>query len=417
MRTIKYILKNIFVSMRKSPMIFALFILCNIVSVLVIVFSHGVYQDYASKLVSDIAKWHLSDYEPSISFGNITDTESQEYVTEYFGDGKSTLGEFRQVLELLDDKTKSSFTGFGITYNFEDIYSFNTETNNNITITNLNEDMDEVGNYLISRLEYDASAHQYGLYSSFAKSTRILDGRYLTQQEELEGKPVIYLPSGSDTSLIGKKVEFMGMQLDVIGVASDDSLGQYIVPFKLLPDELTFDSVELLTDKPITTDTYRKIKAAFEDVYGDKVNFPDFETVDTTEQTFYASIMLISIALSVLAAINLAILFRYIMHTRRKTLAILRLSGCTRIRVRIMYLAEVAGISIIIFVICSALYHYIIMPKLTFAFPKIQEVYSLNTYLYLFAIFIVILLAAINIIFSLQVEKQPVDMLKKTGDK
>ncbi len=421
MTTLKYILKNIYISMRKSPVIFALFILCNFVSVLVIVFSHGVYQNYASKLVSNDSEWESrwfkSDEEPSISFGNITDTMNDESVINYRADGVSTLGEFRQVLDLLDEKTKSSFTGFYMIYNFKDTYNFKAETNENMTITSSDGDMGDDGNLLISRLEYDSSAHQYGLYSGFAENAGILEGRYLTPQEELEGKHVIYLPSGSDTSLIGKKVEFMGMQLEVIGVADPEVLGQYIVPFKLLPDDLTFDEVTIMADKPISTETYRKIKEAFTSVYGDRANFPKFETVDPTEQTFYASIMLISIALSVLAAINLAILFRYIMHTRRKTLAIFRLSGCTRIKIRIMYLAEVAGISIIIFGLCSALYHYIIMPKLTFAFPRIQDVYSLNTYLYLFAIFIIILLVAINIIFSLKVEKQPVDMLKKAGDK
>lgn len=419
MSMIKYILKNIYISMRKSPMIFALFILCNIVSILVIVFSHGVYQDYASKMITNDAEWQSKWIEnsPTISFGKITDTEVDKEVTNYYGDGKSTLSEFRQVLDLLDDETKGSFTGFFIRYNFKDTYSFQADNKDNITITNSNGDLFEVGNFLMSRLEYDTSAHQYGLYNTLTKNIKPTAGRYITKQEELQGKPVIFLPPNSDVSLIGRKVEFMDMQLEVVGV--DGSLGgsEYIVPFKLLPDDLTFDYVDFLTDKPISTETYRKIKEAFTSVYGDKVNFPEFETVDPAEQTFYASIMLISIALSVLSAINLAILFRYIMHTRRKTLAIFRLSGCTRIKIRIMYLAEVAGISIIIFALCALLYQFIIMPKLTFAFPKIQEVYSLNTYLYLFAVFIIILLAAINIIFSLKVEKQPVDMLKKAGDK
>lgn len=402
-------------------MIFALFILCNIVSVLVIVFSHGVYQDYASKIISDDSNWESKwvEYDPEISFGNITDTVGDENITNYYGDGKSTLGELRQVLDLLDDKTKSSFTGFYMYYKFEDPHSFEAETDNNMTITSSDGDLDEMGNFhiLMSRIEYDSTAHQYGLYSSLTENIHPLVGRYITQQEELEGKPVIYLPPDSDTNLLGKTVEFLGMKLEVIGIDGPKGMSDYIVPFKILPDDLTFSTLSFLVDKPITTDTYRKIKVAFESVYGDNVNFPDFETVDPAEQTFYASIMLISIALSVLSAINLAILFRYIMHTRRKTLAILRLSGCTRIKVRIMYLAEVAGISIIIFAICSALYNYLIMPRLTFAFPKIQEVYNIKTYLYLFAIFIVILLAAINIIFSLKVEKQPVDMLKKAGDK
>lgn len=410
MNTVKYISKNIAVSAQKSSVIFALFIICCIVSVLVILFSHGVYQNYETLLTFEDENWNFVESSPDISFGEITDSYVDEdaQLTNYLGDGESTLGEFRQVLDLMDDKTKSSFTGFCMTYNFKDIYNFYPES----TVRG----EDEMNLLLSSRIEYDSSAHEYGLYSSLTENIHTEYGRYITQEDELSANPVLYLPYGCDRKLIGEKVKFLDREYQVIGVDSEVGI-EYIVPFSTLPDDLTFASVGLLTDKVITTDTYRKIKEAFTTVYGDNVNFPDFKTADTTEQTFYVSIMLISVALSVLSAINLSILFRYIMLTRRKRLAIFRLSGCTRRKARIMYLGEVAGISIIIFAVCSILYNYILMPKLTFAFPKIQAVYSFKTYLYLFAIFIVILLMAINIIFSFQVEKQPVDMFKKAGDK
>lgn len=411
MSTIKYILKNIAVSMRKSSVIFALFIICCIVSVLVILFSHGVYQNYETMLTFEDEYWNFVTNIPDISFGKITDTSVDEeaHLTNYLGDGKSTLGEFRQVLELMDDKTKSSFTGFYVMYNMKDEYSFRSK--------GVVSDQEWMAPMLDSRLEYDESEHQYGLYSSYLENVSIAEGRYITQNEELTGANVICLPSDSDRNLIGQKINFLDKRYEVIGVHSEDDIYHYSVPFPTLPDDLTFSSVSLLTDKVITTDTYRKIKEAFTSVYGDNVNFPEFKTADTTEQTFYASIMLISIVLSVLSAINLAILFRYIMLTRRKRLAVFRLSGCTRIKARFMYLGEAAGISVLIFIVCSIVYHYVIIPRLTFAFPKIQDVYGIKTYLYLFVIFIAVLLLAINIIFSLQVEKQPVQMLKKAGDK
>lgn len=414
MSTIKYIIKNIAVSMRKSSVIFALFIICCIVSVLVILFSHGVYQNYETMLTFENEYWNFVESIPDISFGKITDTyvDEQAQLTNYLGDGKSTLGEFRKVLNLMDDKTKSSFTGFFMIYNFKDTYDFYPDR-----IDGIDDGENEKGHLLISRIEYDESAHQYGLYSSLTKNISPTSGRYITQDEELSSANVLFITSDRDIDLIGHKVEFLNKEYEIIGIESLGNGNEYIVPFSTLPDDLTFSSVSLLTDKVITTDTYRKIKEAFTSVYGDNVNFPEFKTADTTEQTFYASIMLISIVLSVLSAINLAILFRYIMLTRRKRLAVFRLSGCTRIKARFMYLGEAAGISVLIFIVCSIVYHYVIIPRLTFAFPKIQDVYGIKTYLYLFVIFIAVLLLAINIIFSLQVEKQPVQMLKKAGDK
>ena len=155
------------------------------------------------------------------------------------------------------------------------------------------------------------------------------------------------------------------------------------------------------------------MKQAFEDVYGDYVNFPEMYTVDTEEKTFYVSIMMISVVLSVLAAIILAILYRYIIFTRRKTMSVMRLNGCTRGRIRLMYLIEIIGSATLIFALCGIIYQKLILPKLTSLIDRIGEVYSLNTYLYIYAIFTGVLFVVINIMISTQLDRQPVNMFRR----
>ncbi len=145
------------------------------------------------------------------------------------------------------------------------------------------------------------------------------------------------------------------------------------------------------------------------------MNMPEMETIDEDNQTFYASIMMISVVLSALAGITLAILFRYIVYSRRKTLAIMRLNGCTRFKARVMYLVESLGSSSILYVLSAFGFDRFILPKLTRFFPNILEVYSKFTYLYIYAVFIGVLFVIVNIMISLQIDKQPVNMFKKGG--
>lgn len=421
MKTLKYVFKNLKVTLKKSPVIFGLYVICCVVSVFVVLFSHGVYQNYKVKTIGGSDENLGPNGLPilgysDVTFGNLIEETLQEHngyepYYQYVGDGKSTLGQFRQVLALLDEKTKTECTGFAIFY---DIDCINTDEYR-FDYPGFEKFIEE--NYLMleSRLEYDKQAHAYGLYNTFVKNSRdsFVAGSYLSQEQEVNGEHVIVIPKNDEIKnqydMIGETVRFLGQQYEVIGV---HHLG-YTVPFATIPDDLTFDSIGLLVDKPMTTYAYRHLKDAFEKVYGDYVNFPELYTIDETEQTFYVSIMMISVVLSALSAIILAILYRYIIFTRRKTMSILRLNGCTRFRIRIMYLIEIMGTSIAIFAGCAYAYHKLILPKLTLMISRIAEVYSFNTYVYVFAVFVSVLFVVINIMISLQLDKQPVDMFKR----
>lgn len=404
MRSFIYIFKNIKVTIRKSPWVFGLYLLCNIVAVLVILFSHGVYQNYEVKITQE--EKIVDQSYASITFGNVTGTyQDDDGPVSYIADGYSTKGDFAKVLELLDTDTKKGFTGFFVDYFIEDTEQFSEVVMNT----------EHVG--IENRLEYDPQLDKYGLYYTFLENVGTVAGRYFTQEEATtdSGYMVIMYEDGLDNSeKIGEKITVLGREYEIIGVM-EVGYTQIYIPFPSIPDDTLIEQVSFLNDKTISTDTYRKIKEAFTEVYGDYVNFPEMETIDEDTQTFYASIMMISIVLSALAGITLSILFRYIVYTRRKTLAVMRLNGCTRFKARIMYLAESLGLSSILYVLSAYGYDKFILPQLTRFFPSITEVYSRFTYLYIYAVFIGVLFVIVNIMISFQIDKQPVNMFKKGG--
>lgn len=396
---IKYIFKNIFSTLKESFLISVLYVLCLLVSIIVILFSHGVYQNYETKLLNNDTGESLHQDQAFFSVGKVSEVYEFEGTTSYFSDETFLLSDFRKFLDILDDETKASFTGFLIEYDFDDTYDF----------------VDEEWTTMDSRIEYDESAKQYGLYSTYMSNISASKGRLITQEEELNGDMVITLPYGSDEKLIGQKIEFIGQEYEVIGIQMMNSY--YTVPFNTIPDSMPVKNFSFLIDKPITTETYKKIANALTEVFVDEINLPKFETVDESEQTFYVSVMAISVVLSMLSAINLTLLFRYILSKRRKTFAIYRMVGLSKFRTRLMCLIEILGINTLGFLLCSLLFHFVLIDNISKVFERFGEVYSTSTYLYLFAVFIGVIFIFMEVVLRKQVSSFPFAMLKKGGGK
>ena len=433
----RYIFKNIKITAAKSPAVFVMYILSCVVAVVVVMFSHGVYQNYQTK-VTELDEGKnigpsgnmIMAYTP-ITFGNITEEHIDEPGDDknelqyepykyYKADGKTTVGDVRKVLAKLDEKTKTEFDGFFIwcdtpdTFKEHPDYDFDFGENKKYFLNESEENSPVFLPETSIRIEYRKELGIFSFHKFAARNVGdAVSGEKISDKNEQNGDNVMVLKSESwDNEIIGKTVRFFGKEYKVIGLVG--SVADPIqVPFSTIPDDVIIKDVNIMPDKPISTYAYRHMKQAFEEVYGDYVNFPEMYTVDSEEKTFYMSIMMISVVLSVLAAIILAILYRYIIFTRRKTMSVMRLNGCTRGRIRLMYLLEIIGSATLIFALCAVVYHKLILPKLTYLIDRIGEVYSLNTYLYIYGVFIGVLFVVINIMISTQLDRQPVNMFRR----
>lgn len=412
-----YIFKNFIQFAKKSTMIFVLFVICEITAVLVVLFSFGAFQNYQTQL--DVEQTKVNQDFFVISFGNIVGTHNRESgeVQYYDGDGKITLAQFRQFLNILDHETKSSFTGFAFSVGYTDENSISYLIQDDVdNLENMDIEDDDLKDdffyqSLFPRLEYDEDLKDYGLYNSYLENLSLKEGRYFTQQEIINGENLIVLRPDGNPQLIGQDIIFLGKIYKVIGILSNDMMYEFEVPFKTLDDDLTIESIRVLTDKIITTPAYKEIKNAFFEVVGDYALVPPLETVDINEIRFYNSLILISVALAVISAINLTILFRYVLRTRWRQLAIFQLSGCTKNKARQIYICEIMSLSTLIFLFCAVLYHHLIMPNLSNYILYIKEAYSLKTYLILFSIYTISCYAFLNVMIIINLKKSPVTLL------
>lgn len=119
----------------------------------------------------------------------------------------------------------------------------------------------------------------------------------------------------------------------------------------------------------------------------DLVYLQPIEFTAATEIYYYKTIILISVIIAVLAAINMAILYRYILKIRLSQLAMLRICCCSKGRAIVSYLHECLIINAPLFALTHLVYHKLIMPRLSGLFPNMAGAYSFKLYAAVFGIY------------------------------
>ncbi len=111
------------------------------------------------------------------------------------------------------------------------------------------------------------------------------------------------------------------------------------------------------------------------------LEFPILDFPDTDTYYLYNNIMLISVLLAMLSALNFAMLYQYILQKRNKELAVFRLCGCTRAKATGIYLSECLWLSIPTYILGNILFDVLLKNVLIPFFPNMEHAFSLAVYL------------------------------------
>ncbi|MBP1572917.1 MAG: hypothetical protein J6A55_03840 [Oscillospiraceae bacterium] len=191
-----------------------------------------------------------------------------------------------------------------------------------------------------------------------------------------------------------KTVKIYGEDYEIIKVTKlPNCEGQFQFPFMSLPDDTLLNAgylnVVFKPDAYLTERAYNDIVTCMEATMSPYVYTYDVKIPTTTQMYFYKTILIISLFIAVLAAVNMAILYRYILEKRSSELAILRICGCSKRKAVRMYLLECMLVNAPLFALTEYVYHKLIMPKLTGLFPHMEGAYSKKLYLVIFAMYVI----------------------------
>lgn len=229
----------------------------------------------------------------------------------------------------------------------------------------------------------------------------LLEGRWITEEEATFGDKVVVLPYNGS---VGDTVVIAGESFKVVGVTNNkasaehsDKLQAY-VPFISAPDELSISSCLIQFKQLPTQEEYDLFKNALEAELGNAVSFPEFEIKDEEEIVSIKTIIAMSVLIGIIAALDTALLYGYILKRRKKQMAVYGIVGIKHFQRVFINELEILLISIITTSIGFILFKYVLEDIVNRVYENAYSVYTTQAYIMMIAIYIFSVLLATTII-------------------
>ena len=250
----------------------------------------------------------------------------------------------------------------------------------------------------------------------------LTEGTYWSDYEEENGICVALI---SDPDVFGdisalssiryvNQLKIGGKIYDIIGKQAWNEKGA-MFPFSTVADEQLLTSTLISFNSAVSVKTYNQIRDVFNNYMGDKAVFEEIRTIDKDTYYTYKTVILISVFIALIAAINFMILYRYIMSTRKRTTAIFRILGLTPAKLNFMNMSECIILIVPFFILGMVLYQTVFLPRLHTYFVYMQDAYTPFVYFLLFVIFISVSLIVIGIMLLVMSRKRILELIKDRG--
>ena len=294
-------IKNIMSSVAQFRRVYILMLVSQFIAVLSIFFAYGIFAGYSSKMEELVADSYMF-------WAEITDSD---------------MGSLREGLpEILNElENRMDFV-------LVDGYS-------------------DVG-----MIQMHSEYHNGKFYASETIMNNIakrndstMTGRYLSDKDFLNAAPVcFYCGIGSED----KNVIIGGIQFKIIGESGDGATECWAIPFTACPDEVPIRNVVIVFRELPTKDDYLMFKNTLVEIYGEKVTVDDFEFKDNEELVSMRTIIAISVAIGIISALNICLLYGYIISRRMKQMAVYGITGATKLLRLAINESEIMLVSLII---------------------------------------------------------------------
>lgn len=405
----KYIFKNLRSFAKEYTGIFAIVLICQLVSVLLMFFSFGVYQNFLNE-TNNAVNGNILDEGEYVGYKCFQAKNELPPDTEVYPAQLSKF--YEEVVDVLGGKVEGILT----------------ECEHDISLN-----MEYSDGKLVFPYEFESNTRKYFNWDY---------GRSFTDEEFLNGERVCLAPSGCceeyfdpdkntyydeetgkevlydypyQAYKLGDKwyVNIEGTEYECI--AFFDAFDQYYIPQRNMPDSIKLirlPSVELKYQ--LTAEENLKMQELYNQYFPDMIDeFYELTLIDNEKIYYYNTNMWISVLIAVVSSINLALIMNYIFTRRRKSLAIFRINGCNANKARRIYVAEIMLILNIVFAVCLFLWIFVLLPFLGEIFEYIEGAFSLKVYVLIYLCYIIISYAIMNSIIVKYLLNEPISLLKK----
>lgn len=371
----KYIYRNIFLFIRDEKLVFIFAFLSVFSSALLLHFSYALYQSYMTQreTASGEQNWLTINIMDDYEIYDENEETGEYKIRKKDGKDYLTVGMVKEALKNLSEDYERDLVNVGM-----DIYLDEHFITNNFNL--------EDNEIILSKFFMDNSR----------KNGFMAEGRFFTEEEYKEGMPVglsaerqnevqvsytesITSPDGKYMTVGGKKYKIIGKRkfpdLPVIPITSVEE------------DTLVYDYIVFDFGHSVTSLEYQELKEWTEAYLGGHGKVEELELPDEDTIYMYNTMILIAVLISVISALNFAIMYRYILQKRKAEIRILRICGLSKLRGVLMYIVECLLMTVPIYVLAVVFFAKAFLIYVNRNFSYISESYPFKVYLVLFLLY------------------------------
>ena len=365
----KQVLKSMKSMMQHEKLILLVMCICVFITSIVLNFAYGLYQNYNREKAE--ASVELQEIEIEI---NPASPISKAKLTEYLN-------------------------------------SLNEDTLNLVSLWFIAGELPEFKDtkypWLDSRFVYQNGKFRIPDEFRENKTKFLRSGRMITNEEEGAGDYVAVVAGNPDgngwnppTELIRageNEIKLFGQTYSVVGVSERGGFSP-IVPFRTIPDDFQYNDVMTIEfENAVTRRVYDDLKNNADTILPGSLSFPKLNLPDEDAISIYNNIIWISFLISVLSILNFAMLYHFVLQSRGRNLAILRICGCTKWRTFCTYLSECLIVTIPLFLAGTTVFRWLLNRVFDDIFPYMSESYSEKVYIIIFVGYLLLTVILLSI--------------------
>ena len=361
---IRLAFKNLKNSFWGNRSVYMLLLASQMVGVMIIFFIYGIYTAYSASMQE-------------------IDVDSMQLYAEFVSDVECPLDEFRSIVPKLYEP-------------FEKTVDY--------TFLGLSDSEGMLSTY------WEYRQGDYHMASSLVGNNSIEEGgRDITDSEYVRGERVVF---GSNKE-VGESVYINGVEFRVVGRNEDEHLNDVLqVPVSSAPGDTDLFVLYINFNRLPKYSEYEHFRDTLKEVYGERVSICEFTVKDAEELISIRSIIVISVAIGVLVALDTVLIYSYIISRRRKQMAISSIVGARGWQRFAINEIEIMFVSLVVAIISYFIYRFGLEETVVKLSEASVELYSKKVYGMLIGFYLVSVFVITYIVIFINSRKNLVKMLR-----
>ncbi len=395
-----FIKKDIKQFIKHSKLIFVVFALCEVTSLMLMIFSFGIYQNYSQQIKDISADEKIEDENEWMTFDYTSNIDSDNPVTY-----ETVMGFLNELGAALGDKIGLvDFTcdGYYVCLTYDDGWDM-YDISKNLKANGMwysgrfidKDDCEASANVCVAPIEcYKELDDELGYDDSVSPDD------YMYKAYDKDSRVYIDLPEGT---------------FEVVGFTIDWSDSCYLPYTAFSSDSLVSDLPRVKLEQVLYQNEYNSAVNIFDKYFGDRISqeeSSDMPVYDVEVLKTFKTKMTICVVIAIISSINITALFKFVIDLRRRSMAIFRVNGCSKSRLRRIMLGEMLIYSLVNILICLPTFKLLILPRLSQILPYISLAYSAKNYLILVLVYLAVTFISQEIMLNMSISRTPIQMIK-----